>query len=142
MGFKNNLENVGRRVASVLRLLEEELDNMKLAAEERDKAPKRWQANYDFILARLMAQIAYVYEYSSMLGSMRKEFPTRDPAVHGGWRMASQAKLQGDSTGRKLARDAEKLLDKLAKSHPGTPWEILAKRERFTTLGLEWKPEK
>ena len=39
-------------------------------------------------------------------------------------------------------RDAEKLLDKLAKSHPGTPWEILAKRERFTTLGLEWKPEK
>ena len=48
--------------------------------------------------------------------------------------------MQGDGTGRKLAREAEKLLDKLAEEHAGTPWEILAKREKYTALGLEWKP--
>ena len=52
----------------------------------------------------------------------------------------ARKKLQGDNTGRKLAAAAEKLLDTLVKDHPDTPWEILAKREKFTALGLEWKP--
>ena len=140
--FKARLEDEGRRVASILRVLEEELDSMTKAKEMRAKAPRRWQANYDFMLGRLEEQIAYVYEYSSMLGQMRKEFPPRDPAVHGGWRLASRERLQGDATGRKLYRDAQKILDKLATEHTGTPWEVLAKRERLTALGLEWKPEK
>jgi hypothetical protein len=140
--FKNRVENDGRLVASMLRLLEDELEKMQKAAPMREKASKRWQANYDFMLARLESQIVYVYEYSSMLGQMRKEFPKRDPAVHGGWRLASREKPQGDATGRKLHREAQKLLDSLAKDNPDTPWEVLAKREKMTALGLEWKPEK
>ena len=31
--------------------------------------------------------------------------------------------------------------DKVAAENPGTPWEVLAKREKLTALGLEWKPE-
>jgi uncharacterized caspase-like protein len=140
--FKDLVEADGRRVASMLRVLEEELDNMTKAKEMRAKASKRWQANYDFMLARLEEQIAYVYEYSSMLGQIRKEFPPRDPAVHGGWRLASREQLQGDATGRKLHRDAQKILAKLAADNAGTPWEVLAKREKLTALGLKWEPEK
>ena len=115
---------------------------MAKAGERKKKAPKRWQVNYDFIMARLRNQLVYIYEYQSALGQMRKEFPKRDPAIHGGWRLASTDRPKGDATGRKLARDAQKLLDKIAKDHPGTPWEVLAKREKMTALGLEWKPEK
>jgi uncharacterized caspase-like protein len=140
--FKDLVEADGRRVASMLRVLEDELDSMTKAKEMRAKAPKRWQANYDFMLARLEEQIAYVYEYSSMLGQMRKEFPPRDPAVHGGWRLASREQLQGDATGRKLHRDAQKILAKLASDNAGTPWEVLAKREKLTALGLKWEPVK
>src|SRR5262249_8510477 len=139
--FKQRLEGTGRSVASAIRLLEEELEKMADAAEMRDKSGKRWQAHFDFMKARLMTQLAYVYEYSSMLGSMRKEYPPRDPAVHKGWRLASTEKPQGDVTGRKLDRDAKKLYEKIAKDHKGTPWEVLAKRELMTTVGLEWKPE-
>ncbi len=142
MAFKNMVLNDGKRAASMIRLLDEELENMQKVAEMKKKAPKRWQANYDFMLARLQNQYVYVYEYASALGQMRKEFPPRDPAVHGGWRLASTDKPKGDATGRKMARDAQKLLDKIAKDHAGTPWEVLAKREKFTGLGLEWKPEK
>jgi hypothetical protein len=39
-----------------------------------------------------------------------------------------------------LASDARKLMAKLIQEHPGTPWEVLAKRERFTALGLAWQP--
>ena len=139
--FKNEVKDYQEKeVAGVMRELEETLDDLKAAGRERGKEKsKRWLANYDYILARLEAQIAYLYEYNSLLGAMRKELPERGP---NGWRLASQEKLQGDNTGKKLAKDSSELLKKLAKNHPGTPWEVLAKRDRLTTLGLEWKPNK
>ena len=94
------------------------------------------------MLARIQMEYAYLYEYQSMLGSMRKEFPPRDEQLHGGWKLASQSSLQGDSAGKKLATKAKKLLDKIAKDHAGTPWEVLAKREKLTNLGLEWQAAK
>ena len=47
-----------------------------------------------------------------------------------------RAQLRGSE---ELSR-AKKLLEKLAKEHKGTPYEILSKREALTTLGLEWQP--
>jgi hypothetical protein len=138
--FKADVENNERKVARIIGRLREALEELQGAGETRDAEPKRWQANYDFMLARLEAQIAFLYEYQSMLGQMRKELPPRDPLLHGGWRLAATTTLQGDSTGKKLARDSRKLLDRIAKDHAGTPWEVLAKREKLTALGLEWQP--
>jgi hypothetical protein len=139
--FKESVRNYqAKEVARVMRELEETLDDLKAAGKQRTKEKsKRWQANYDYILARLEAQIVYLYEYNSRLGALRKEFPERGP---NGWRLASQEKLQGDSAGKKLAKESAGLLRKLARDHPGTPWEVLARRDRLTTLGLEWKPNK
>jgi hypothetical protein len=30
-------------------------------------------------------------------------------------------------------------LNAIIKDNPGTPWEVLAKREKLTALGLEWQ---
>jgi hypothetical protein len=104
----------------------------------RAKETKRWQANYDFTLARLEAQIAYLFEYQSMLGQMRKQLPDLAPGQTG-WRLASQVTLRGDTQGKKLAKDSGKRLDAIIKDNPGTPWEVLAKRQKLTALGLEWQ---
>jgi hypothetical protein len=130
-----------KELARTLRELEEELADLGKAGKEgrKEEKSKRWQANYDYILARLEAQIAYLYEYNSALGEMRKELPERGP---NGWRLASQSKQTGDAAGRKLGTESRKLLDKLAKDNPGTPWEIVAKRDRLTNLGLKWQPNK
>jgi hypothetical protein len=142
--FKDEIKSYQTsEIATLLADLTEALEDLKGIGKERDKeTSRRWQANYDYILARLQMQIAYLYEYTTMLGSMRKDLPPRDPKVHGGWRLASQPTLQGDASGKRLASDARKLLDKLAKDHAGTPWEVLAKRERYTALGLDWQPIK
>ena len=119
-----------------------QLEALKEAGEDRtnEKSP-RWRANYDFVLAKLEARLAYIYEYNYMLGQIRKDaLPPRDPAKHSGWRLAATEKLQSGSEARKLAADSRKLLAKLAKEHKDTPWEVLAKRETLTALGLEWKP--
>jgi hypothetical protein len=140
--FKGRVEENERHVARIMAQLQEALDDLKAAGETKDAEPKRWQVNYDFMLARLEAQYAFLYEYQSMLGQMRKELPPRDPMLHGGWRLAATTTLQGDSAGKKLFKDSRKILDKLIKDHAGTPWEVLAKREKLTALGLEWKPTK
>jgi hypothetical protein len=140
--FKTQVADNQRDVARIMGRLTEALEELEAAGETRDAEPKRWQANYDFMKARLQAEIAFLYEYESMLGQMRKEFPPRDPALHNGWRLAAKTDLQGDSKGKKLAKDSRKILDKLAKDHAGTPWEVLAKREKLTALGLEWQPTK
>jgi hypothetical protein len=138
--FKEQLLTDGRQVASILRVLEEELDNLRKVGAMKKDVSRRWQVNYEFFLARVQLQIAYAYEYSSMLGVMRKEVPPRDPALHRGWRLASSQRLNGDGSGRKLMKEAEKLLDRLIAENPGTPWELLARREKMTALGLQWKP--
>jgi hypothetical protein len=121
--------------------LEEALAELEEAGNSRDREPsRRWQADYDFVLARLEARIAYVHEYNYMLALIRKDaLPPREP-IHTGWRLASREKLQSDTDARKRAADARKTLLRLAREHRGTPWEIVARREALTALGLEWKP--
>ena len=138
--FKNRIADDEHKVAKIMGALTERYEALKDVADDRDKESKRWQANYDFMRARLEAQLAYLWEYQSMLGSMRKEVPPRDPILHGGWRLAAQTKLQGDREGQKLAASSHKIFDKMIKEYDGTPWSVLAKREKLTALGLEWKP--
>src|SRR5262249_49782736 len=140
--FKNQVRKDQDDIARLLAGLEDALEELKKAGAGRDKEPKRWQANYDFVLARLEALLAYLYEYQSMLGQMRKELPPRDPKVQGGWRLASREKLTGDKRGKDLAKDARSILERVAAENPKTPWEVLAKRERLTALGLEWQAAK
>jgi hypothetical protein len=142
--FKDMVENDERRIARIMFAIGEALEELQdpKVVEARDGESKRWKANYNFILARIELEYAYLFEYQSMLGSMRKEFPPRDPALHTGWKLASQSNLQGDSKGKKFAKEAKRLLDQIAKENAGTPWEVLAKREKLTNLGLEWQPSK
>jgi len=142
--FKDRVEEDERRVARIMGALEDALSQLRdsKVVEARAMESKRWQANYDFMLARVQLEYAYLFEYQSMLGSMRKEFPPRDPELHGGWKLASQFKLQGDSTGRNFSKKARELLNAIIKNNAGSPWEVLAKREKLTNLGLEWQPAK
>jgi hypothetical protein len=121
--------------------LTEALENLKKVGEERDKEPsKRWQCHYDYIYAALLARIAYVYEYDLMLGKIRKdELPMPEKGMPLGWRLASQEKLSSGKEIRDMVAESRKLLAKLAKKNPGTPWEVLAKREQLTALGLKWE---
>jgi hypothetical protein len=139
--FKAQVEMHGRKVALLLAAVEDALEELQKpeVVGAKDGESKRWKANYDFILARVQMEHAYLYEYDSMFGQIRKEFPPRDQTLYSGWKLASQPELTGDSKGKKSAKNAQKLLDKIIKDHAGTPWEVLAKREKLTSLGLEWQ---
>jgi hypothetical protein len=133
-----------REPARVINELQEGLDLLRKAGETRDeeKSP-RWQAHYDYVLAQLLARLAYVHEYDLMLGRIRQErLPELNPKIHGGWRLASRDKLQSPKEVKDLAAESKKILEKLIKKHRGTPWEVLAGQAKLTALGLEWQPSR
>ena len=78
--------------------------------------------------------------HPQMVAQLRKELPPLDKAQGNGWKLAATPTPSGDSKGKKMAKDSAKHLNEIAEKHKGTPWEVLAKREKLTTLGLEWQP--
>lgn len=144
--LKKSVPATQQKLATAKLELEETLEAMRAAGKELDKeTSKRWQASYDFVLARLLEREAFSFEYNYMLSEIRTDsLPEVDPAKHNGWRLASRDKMQCKGSegkeAKKHADEAKKILQKLSEEHKGTPWEILAKRESLTALGLEWQP--
>jgi hypothetical protein len=139
--FKQRLVDEGKNVARILFPLNDALEELQKVEAGRLKEPRRWQANYDYLLARTLAQVAYLYEYQYHLGQMRKDLPPRDPALHQGWQLTTQEKmLVSERDYRNYATQSRKLLEGLIQDHPGTPWAVLARRDLMTYLGLDWKP--
>jgi len=140
--FKTQLFNKEKPLSRIVKFLTDALEELQNTKDKRQQEPKRWQANYDYVQARLEMQLASIIEYESLLGAMRKDLPPRDPKLHNGWRLTAQEKLQGDPAGKKQAASAQTHLDKMIQDYAGTPWEELAKRDRQVPLGLEWQPAK
>jgi hypothetical protein len=140
--FRQAVLRDSREAARILLGLSDALEEMEAAGADRGREPKRWRANYDLMRARLELQIAHVYERQSMLGRLRKDPPPLDRALHGGWRLVHAETMTGDVVGRKMARDARQALEQIARDHPGTPWEVLARHAREVPVGLSWGPVK
>src|SRR5205823_4493813 len=125
--------------------LKDILEELEKAGENRkEEKSKRWQAHYDYVLAQVKEKFVAVQQYSLMTGQVRRDaLPELDKAKEQtGCRRASSEKLHTETNNevKGYLTDARKLMAKIIKEHPGTPWEVLAKRERFTGLGQEWVP--
>ncbi len=140
--FKNDLFKESKTHAAILQLLLDGLEELQLNSKDRDDEPRRWRANYDFIEARLMLQIAQVYEYQSMIGMMRKELPAYDPKVHSAWHLTPRPQVKGDFEGKRLTKEAHQLLSQLTTRDAVTPWAVIGQRLKDVPIGLEWQAVK
>jgi hypothetical protein len=141
--LRAQLVQIQRKQGPILIELEEALDALADAGRGMPRPldrSKRWQANYEYVMARMLNRLAFAYEYNSALGRMRRELPARAPADHHGWRLIAQEAMTGDRAGKDMAKDSRKILERLAQEHAGTPWQVLARREIVTALGLRWEP--
>lgn len=121
--------------------LEEALDELKTVADKRDEEPSpRWKALYDFIVARLMSRIVYVTEYNYLLAQIRTDSLPELPQGASGYRVGSKTKVSTpEGKIKDMVRDIKKAWDKIENEHKGTPWAVIAQRERLNALGLEWR---
>jgi hypothetical protein len=141
--IKMQVKRYQDEVAKSILNLQDARDMLKKAGEERakEKSP-RWQANFDYMLAKVTARLIFVREYSLMMGKARKDELPNLEASHVGWRLKSQAKLQStDKDIKELVSELKDTLGALKKEHKNTPWEILARRETGVYLGLDWEAD-
>lgn len=107
----------------------------------RTAEPKRWQAHYDYALAQCKARLAFMHEYNLALGNIRTEVlpPLDAKKGQNGYKLVATEKMKVKKEA-KYADEAKELFDKIVTGYKGSPWAILAKRERVLSLGLAWQP--
>lgn len=123
--------------------LEQVLAALKAAGEERDKeTSRRWQANYDYTLARMQSRLVYLIEYNYVLAAVRRDEMPELTGGQDGWRIGTGKKITvNERKAKDIAKDTKKIWDRILKQYPDTPWSLLATREREMSLGLEWRPK-
>jgi hypothetical protein len=123
--------------------LEQTLAQVKEVAAQRDKeTSKRWQANFDFMQARLQSRLIYLFEYNYTIGQIRADNLPELAAGQSGWRIGTQKKISvPEQKAKALMKDTTKLWKAIQKDHPGTPWAVIAQRESMISLGLQWRPK-
>ena len=59
-----------------------------------------------------------------------------------GFILGSVEKMAAAKDVRDFADEGKAILEQMAKDYAGTPWGVLAKRDRLMPLGLKWNPIK
>ncbi len=121
--------------------LEQALATVKEAGEKRDaETSKRWQANFDYLQARLQSRLVYLIEYSYTLGQIRADNLPELAAGQTGWRMGTGKKIAvTESKAKAWVKDTKKIWERIQTQYPETPWALLAQRESMLSLGLVWR---
>jgi len=105
----------------------------------RLKSP-RWRASFDLALGRVLAMRVRAYGYNVVLAEMKgspKRFSRKESNQ---WRLVASNKTDLYPPGvKKMARQAEEILNRVIEDHPGTPWAHVAELELSQPLGWEWQ---
>ena len=154
--LNENLTNAQRNVAATVHVVDRSIALLSQVEKERKKEDSpRWQAHFDLILGRLLATRIRANEYNWALAQMKVNPPPLrdgnnhwrldpDPEVRFGTPFAQDArKAKRDAKTTEQARaDAERavaILRRVVEERPGTPWELLAKRELDVPLSFTWE---
>jgi hypothetical protein len=134
-------------MAKLQYFVEDPLKTALAAEKDRDKeSSRRWRAEYDLLLGRLLATKVRTYTYNAMCAQMKKKKKEFENPESNAWSLRPDAKVPSDTqAGPKLVEAAEKarqLLTRVVEENPDTPWAELAKRELRTDLGFRWQEAK
>ena len=118
---------------SLLRILE---------TGEKDRAKikeARWKASYDLAVGRTLALRVRAFGYNTMLAEMKANPKRFETPGNNKWNLVSSKDLSTGAAIKKMASKANEYLSHVIDDHPGTPWALLAEREKNVPLGWEWK---
>jgi hypothetical protein len=110
---------------------------------EADRAREttlRWQAGYDLAMGRVLASLVRVQAYNALLAEAKRGMPFKE-GNNNTWVLLPSDDITIDSRLAGMAAKAKEYLQSVINYHPGTPWELLAKRELELPLGWTWAEE-
>lgn len=119
------------------------LKEISAVEKDRDKEQsRRWRAEFDLLLGRLLAAEVRTHTYNAMCAQMKKKPREFENSKSNAWALRPDSNVPGDTeAGPKLAELADKaraVLHRVIEENPGTPWAEFARRELQTDLGFKW----
>ncbi|MEE3368307.1 MAG: vWA domain-containing protein [Planctomycetota bacterium] len=119
------------------------LESGKLLREQEPEP--RWQANYDLILAQVVAYQARMYEYGVALEQFIKKPKTasltRPPNLRlVDWNITTNNNVRTETSKPYIKRSTE-LFNQIIADHPGTPWAERAQEELTRGFGVDLVPD-
>lgn len=117
------------------------IEGERLREQEADP---RWQANYDIILAQLVAYQARIYEYGVALDAFIAN-PKTAPMKKGervlrNWDIATNKKVRTEEAKPYIKR-ANEMFAAIKKTHPGSPWAARADWELRRGFGVDLRAD-
>ncbi|WP_152052578.1 vWA domain-containing protein [Tautonia marina] len=154
--FPVNPPELGQKIAQELpkveiqlRALREIETRLRAMEPARDKeVNRRWQANYDLMLAQVVAFQIKAYEYRACLAEMvslanQGKLKPKNPPIPNQRRTdwvinhSGKKKAPTEETEKRYA-EATQLLNEVIERHPDTPWADLAQLTLNRGLGCDW----
>jgi hypothetical protein len=119
------------------------LKEVMAVESDRDKEQsRRWRAEYDLLLGRLLAAEVRTHTYNAMCAQMKKKPREFEKPNSNTWSLRPDSNVPNDTAaGPRLAELADKarsVLHRVIDENPGTPWAEFARRELQTDLGFKW----
>lgn len=143
--FLEVVRNEQKKGEGYLRFLREAEQRLKEFGRYRREEPSpRWQANFDLLMAQVVAYQVRVYEYAAYMEQfVQQPKIIKDPKTNR-WRVALVSRtVTGDETAEYRRRATEMFKDIIA-DHPGTPYAARAQWELDRGYGIElvehWHP--
>ena len=113
----------------------------KLREQEADP---RWQANYDLILAQLVAYQARIYEYGvaldAFIAAPKTAAPTKGNRVLHNWDIHTVRQVRTEEAQPFIDR-ARSMFAEIKHEHPGSPWAARAQWELDRGFGVDLRPD-
>ncbi|QDV81920.1 vWA domain-containing protein [Planctomycetes bacterium TBK1r] len=122
--------------------LEQPLARMAMTLEpgmkyrESEESP-RWRAGFDLAMGRVLAQKVRTETYNAMLAKAKLGM-SFEKEKNNTWILEPSDEVTVGSKWKREAETAKMLLETVVKEHPGTPWELLAKKELEVPIGWTW----
>lgn len=133
------------KAANMLRYLAEAQEVLEKAAIHREQEPEpRWQANYDLMIAQVVAYQARVYEYGAFLENFIQNpqtFPLQKAPnlTLNHFHIRTKKEIVTKDAVPYIERSAE-LFKLVQQNHPGTPWAARAEWELKRGFGIDITP--
>ncbi len=133
--FRRQVQKAGSRAQAYQAGLERAIEALEAQqpAREREKS-RRWQANYDLLLAQVMAYAARVHLYRAALDDGLKRLIVTPPRRASGeqltgWRLQATSDVPVDGAAAAMLDRARRQYLAVIDRHAGTPWAARAEWE-------------
>jgi len=134
----NQLKESQKRAAKLEPKVNMLYQTLKLGEKSREQEESlRWCAGYDLAIGRLLAVKVRTETYNAMLAQAKQSMKFKDPKSDT-WILQASQEISVGSQLKKQADSARMYLNRVIQEHPGTPWELLARRELREPMGWKW----